>query len=276
MENPVLNLAIINAITEPHRAIIIETISKKRQSTFKDLREATGLSNDGLTRHLVKLQKYSLIKGKLSDPKNGSYSFYHLTRLGEELRSILHNVLDKTTNIHPDPISDKIIFDSQSFLNILKIKKIDGMKVLFNNCKLVFTTHDYFILETVVDEMNNEKLSDFLEDEKFVSVSSYYNNEEDCSKAEHHLRVIKRLLPQEARLVVTAIDLKASVISDSEKILSAARDRGIMCASTEAVLELNKEDKIRDKFYEMSLKKSDSKYVDLKIVNNPLTALKKN
>ena len=68
MENPILNLAAINVITEPHRAIIIETIAKQRNVSFKDLRDATGLSNDGLTGHLDKLQKYSLIKGETAFP----------------------------------------------------------------------------------------------------------------------------------------------------------------------------------------------------------------
>lgn len=276
MENPILNLAVINVITEPHRAIIIETIAKRRHVSFKDLRDATGLSNDGLTGHLDKLQKYSLIKGETSVPENGSYSFYYLTKLGNELRSILYDVLDKTADIHPDQISNKMILDYQGFLNILKSKDIDGIKLLFNNCKLVFTTYDYSALETVANESNNDKLSDFLEDEKYIIVSSYYDDEEDCSKLEHHLRRVKRLLPHEARLIVTAIDLKASVISDNKKILSAGRNRGIMCTSTDAILELKNEDDIREKFYEISLKKSDSKFIDLQIVNNPLTTLKKN
>lgn len=276
MENPILNLATINAITEPHRAIIIETIAKRKHVSFKVLREATSLSNDGLTGHLDKLQKYSLIKGELSDPKNGSYSFYHLTRLGKELRVILHDVLEKTIDIHPDPISDKIIIDSQSFLNILKNKNFDEIKSIFNNCKLVFTTHDYSTLEIIANERNNEKLSDFLEDEEYVSVSSYYEDEKYGSKIEHHLRKIKRLLPQDARMVATAVDLNASIISDNNKILSAARNRGVMCATVDAILELNKEDNIREKFYEISLRKSDSKYVDLQINNNPLMILKKN
>ena len=234
------------------------------------------MSNDGLTGHLDKLQKYSIIKGELLDPKHGSYSFYHLTRLGEELRVILHDVLDKTINVHPDPISDKIVLDYQSFLNILKIKNIEGIKLLFNNCKLVFTPYDYSALETIANEKDKEELSDFLVNEKYVIVSSYYDDENENSKIEHHLRKIKRLLPHEARLIVTAIDSKASIISDVNKIILAARNRGIMCATTDAVFELNKEDNIRDKFYEMSLKKSDAKKIDLKIVNNPLTTLKKN
>ena len=276
MENPILNLAAINVITEPHRAIIIETIAKQRNVSFKDLRDATGLSNDGLTGHLDKLQKYSLIKGETAVPENGSYSFYHLTKLGDELRSILHDVLDKTADIHPDPISNKMILDYQGFLNILKSKDIDGIKLLFNNCKLVFTTYDYSALETVANETNNDKLSDFLGDEKYIIVSSYYSDEEISSKLEHHLRRVKRLLAHQARLIVTAVDLKASVISDNKKILSAGRNRGIMCTSTNAILELKNEDNIRDKFYEISLKKSDSKLVDLQIADNPLTTLKKN
>ena len=71
-------------------------------------------------------------------------------------------------------------------------------------------------------------------------------------------------------MIVTAVDLKASVISDNKKILSAGRNRGIMCTSTNAILELKNEDNIRDKFYEISLKKSDSKLVDLQIADNPL------
>jgi len=276
MENPIINLAAINTISGPHRAIIIETIAKRKHVSFKDLLEITGLSIDGLTIQLEKLQKYSLIKGELSDPKNGSYSFYILTKLGKEFRSILHDALEKATLVQPNPMYDKFVLDAQAFLTILKKKKIEGLNQIFDHCKIVLTNRDYSILKQVADEKKLDHISDFLENEKTVIISEYYEDEDDGARREHYLRRIRKLVADQARLITTAIDLNASLITDEEKVATAARGMGVMCGNTAAVLELKQGDYLWEKFYELSLKKSDSKNIDLSIQNNPISMLKKN
>ena len=79
MDNLALNLAAINTISEPLNAIIVDTIDKNKRSSFKELQQKTKLSNDKLRKQLEKLQKYCIIKGEVTSPDNGSYSFYHLT-----------------------------------------------------------------------------------------------------------------------------------------------------------------------------------------------------
>jgi len=276
MDNPILNLAAINAITDPYRAIIVETIAKRKHASYKELKNVTQLSNDGLTRQLEKLQKYSLIKGELTDPKDGSYSFYRLTKLGKELRVILHDTLVKTSNVNPDPISDMFVIDSETLTNILTHRKIHGLKRIFDHCKIVLTNHDYTNLKQLADKNDDGSLEDLLDDDKLVIISTVYNDEISNAKIEHHLRRVKRLVPHEARLIATAIDLNASLIADNKKIQGAARSFGVMCANTAAVLELKEGDYLWEKFYELSLRKSDAKNVDLPIQNNPLSVLKKN
>lgn len=276
MEDPIVNLGAINVISDPHRAIIIETVAKRKHVSFKDLLEVTGLSNDGLTIQLEKLQKYSLIKGELTDPKNGSYSFYTLTKLGKEFRSILHEALEKAALVQPSPMHEKFVLDSQAFLTILKKKRIEGINQIFDHCKIIFTNRDYSILKQVADEKKYDYISDFLENEKFVIISEYYEDEDGGSRIEHYLRRIKRIMADQARLIVTAIDLDASLITDNERVATIARGMGVMCGSTKAVLELKEGDYLWEKFYELSLKKSDSKNVDLQIQNNPISLLKKN
>ena len=119
MQNQILNLATINTITDPYRAVILETIGKSKHVSFKTLLDVTKLSNAVLTKHLEKLQEYSLIKGTLSDPENGSYSFYSLTNLGQTFRDLLYDFLIKSMDIQPDPISNKFIIDFESFKTIL-------------------------------------------------------------------------------------------------------------------------------------------------------------
>lgn len=275
MENPIINLATINAISDPYRAVILETITQRKHASFKELLEITKLSNDGLTIQLEKLQKYALIKGELTDPKGGSYSFYRLTKLGEQFRSILHDALEKSNDVKPDPISDKFVIDAESFLKILEKRQIDGLKKIFDHCKIVCTNRDYSILTQLADKLDNESLRDFLDDEKLVIISETYNDVDNSARIEHHLRRAKKL-QNEARLVVTAIDTGASLITNNERIASAARSMGVMCGNTDAVLELKEDDYLWEKFYELSLQKSDAKNVVLHIQNNPLSILKKN
>lgn len=275
MENPLLNLATLNAVSDMHGAIIIETLAKKKRASFKELRSISNLSNEGLQKRLETLQKYCIIKGELSDPEGGSYLFYRLTKFGEEFRSILHDSLDRASQVKPMQVSDSFVIDGQSFRNILDKVKLEGLKQIFDHSKIVLTDHDYSQLKELVYEQDNEQLEDFLNNTKQVIISSTYNDEEDSTKLEYHLRRAKKLSSYEARLVVTSVDTNASLITDNEKIQSAARSQGILCANSASVLELPKGDYLWEKFFELSLK-PDTQKMNLSVQNNPIATLKKN
>ncbi|MDE1766297.1 MAG: hypothetical protein KGI27_08520 [Thaumarchaeota archaeon] len=275
MEDPIINLAAINAITEPYSAIILETIAKKKRVTFKDLSSITELPNESLSKQLEKLQKFSMIRGELTDPEGGSYSFYYLTKLGEEFRIILHEMLQKTIDVKPDQISDKFVIDSESFKKISEQKTINEIKQIFSRCKIIFTNHDFSTSMELAVANKNESLESFLNDENLIEISETYHDEVTRTRTEYYLRRIKRLLPNKARLIATAKDLKASIITDDDKIASAARGLGIMCAKSNPILELQKGEILRDKFFELSVR-DPSIDIDLPIRNNPLATLKKN
>lgn len=276
MQNPLLNLAAINAISDPYNAIIIETINQNNRASLKKLKTATNLSNEGLRKQLEKLQKYCVIKGEITDPEDGSYSFYCLTKLGKDLRSLLLEFLDKTHEIKPAPISDSFVIDEKTFKHILNTVKLDGLKRIFDHSKIILTDHDYSELKQSSYEQDDEKLENFLNDEKQVIISSTYNDEVSSTKIDYYLRRAKKLSSYESRLVVSSIDEKASLVSDNIKVQSAARSLGVMCANSDAVIELNDGDYLWEKFYELSLKNSDAKNLALTVPNNPLATLKKN
>lgn len=275
MDDPIINLAAINAISEPHSAIILETIAKKKRVTFKELLTSTEISNESLSKQLEKLQKFSMVRGELTDPEGGSYSFYYLTKLGEEFRVILHEMLQKTIDVKPDQISDKFVIDSESFKKMSTQKTIKEIKQIFSGCKIIFTNHDFALsMESAVTD-KNELLESFLNDESLVEISDAYNDEVTRTRTEYYLRRIKKLLPNKARLIATAKDLKASIITDDDKVVSAARGLGIMCAKINPILELQKDEILRDKFFELSIR-DPSIDINLSIQNNPLATLKKN
>ena len=277
MENPVLNLAAINTISEPLNAIIVDTIDKNKRSSFKELQNKTKLSNDKLRKQLEKLQKYCIIKGEVTSPDNGSYSFYHLTKLGKELHEVLLDSLVKSSDIHPEPISDRFVIDSTAFKNILNKVHLDSLKQIFDHSKIVLTDHDYSELKELSYEHDDTSLEDFLNNEEQVIICSTYDDVQSSTKIEYYLKRIKKLSSSyETRLIVSAIDTKSSLITDNEKIQTAARSLGVMCSNSDAVFELQKEDYLWEKFYELSLKQSDAKNTNFVIPNDPIIALKKN
>ena len=276
MENPLLNLAAINAVSERSSTAIIEILEQNKRASFKKLQTETNLSNDSLQKQLEKLQKYCLVKGEITDPENGSYAFYHLTKLGTEFRSLLLDFLNKTQDIKPEPISDTFVIDEKSFRDIFEMIKLDGLQRIFNHSKIMLTDHDYSELKQFAYDQDDEKLESFLNDEKRVITSSTYNDVESSTKIDYYLRRIKKLSSYESRLVVTCIDEKTSLVTDNTKIQSAARNLGIMCANSNAVLELNEDDYLWEKFYELSLKKPERQNSTLTVSANPNNTLKKN
>ena len=55
-----------------------------------------------------------------------------------------------------------------------------------------------------------------------------------------------------------------------------SRSFGVICAKTESVLELKDDERLWEKFYEISLRTSDPKNIALPIEKNPIVVLKKN
>lgn len=276
MDDQILNLEAIHVISDPYAVVILNSIVTKKRVSFNELKNITKLSNDGVTKQLEKLQKYSLVKGELADPKNGSYAFFHLTKLGEEFFNALHDMLIKTNEIQPEPISDKFVIDFEGFEKILNHKKLEGLRKIFDHSKIVMTNSTYASAKNMVDENSDTNLEKFLENEDQVIISTAYKDVESSGKLEYYLKRIKKLLPNEARLVATAIDSQASLITDNEKISTAARSLGIISASVDAVMELKKGDYLWRSFFELSLKKLDSRKMNVPLENISLTPLKKN
>src|SRR5579872_5956474 len=265
MSDPILNLAVFGSVVDPINMIIIETLAKKKHATLRELLSVTEMSNDGLANRLEKLQKYAIIKWELADQGNGSYSFYRLTKKGEKLRLILHEALEKTSETESVRTSDRFVIDASSFNIIFKQKTVNEIREIFDNCKIILTNSDFASCTEIAIEEENDILENLLYDENFIEIADTYKNVEESTKTEYHLRRAKKLPPNAAILVATARDLNASLISDNEKIRSAARSLDIMTTSTNNILTLQKGKKLWNTIEELSLITDDSKATDQSI-----------
>ena len=127
-----------------------------------------------------------------------------------------------------------------------------------------------------IDREGDDELESYINDEDKVIVSEVYQDAERAVKREYYFRRIKKLSQTEARLVATAIDLNASVISNNKKILLASRGSGLMCSQINALMKLDPNERLHDRFYELSLQMSNAKNVDLPLQSSHLLVLKKN
>lgn len=240
-------------------AIIIETLKQNKITSFKKLQTATNLSNDNLQKQLEALQKYYIIKGEITDPEDGSYTFYHLTKQGEKFHLLLLDFLIKIYDIISEPISDTFVIDKKSFKVILKLMKLDDVQRIFEHSKIVLIEQDYSKLKQFSYQQKDKKLENFLDDKKQIIISSRYNDIEGSTKINHYLRKIRKLSSYESRLVVTCIDEHASLITDDTKIQSAAKSLGILCTNSNTVQELNDVNYLWKKFNKFLIKKHNGK-----------------
>ncbi len=269
-----LELARINVVSETYGTMIIEILAREKHASFKMLRHETNLSSEKLRMRLGKLQKHRLVRGEITDPKDGSYLFYCLTQSGKDIRLLLHDFLHKSDTISPETLTRSFVVDEDAFRYIMKIVGIDGLKRIFHRLHIVLTDDGYSKLKQLAYEQNDEILESFLGDEDRVIIHSTYHDEVSCTKTDYHLRRIKKLTPDEARLVVSAMDAKASLITNRLNVQSAATSLGVACASADAVANLGKEEFLPDKFFEMSLK-PDIKDMSLTIRLDPISLTRK-
>ena len=251
MMHPIFNLEILNTLTHPTRANIFEMIAKE-QVTFNDIMSNTSLSRDALSKHLRKLQHYSLVKADVTKPKADKYVFYKLTKHGKKFHILLHDIISKLSKISPPKISENFLLDYMVLKSIINTSGIDHLYKIFSQCMIVLTSTDYIRLLDYADKTNNEKLEKLLNNEKIVKVIEIYENPEKGVACEFYLRRAKKLLPEHAQFIASAVDSNSSIISDNKKILLAAKSLGIICTSVDTILDFNSKESLRDEFYKLS------------------------
>ena len=128
MMHPIFNLEILSILTHPTRANIFEMIAKE-QVTFNDLMSNTSLNRDALSKHLRKLQQYSLVKADVVKPKADKYVFYKLTKQGKKFHILLHDIISKLSKIAPPKMSGNFVLDSLALKSIIKTGGLITVKV---------------------------------------------------------------------------------------------------------------------------------------------------
>jgi len=248
---PAIILDTLNALTDPTSFNIFQIIIRKTIS-YDELIRTTQLNNKALSKHIEKLSRYSLIKVDFTKIKNGKYVVYRPTKVGKSFQQMLHDIiLEFDTNITPN-ITGKFVIDCSSFKKILKEKTLSEIKQLFRDGIIVFTSTEFSnLLESIEDE-ENDKVEDFLFDERFVNVTQTYDNIEKGVRTEYYLRRAKKLQQDKAQVIATAVDLNASIISNDEKLLQYAKQLDCYCTHIDSVLKLKKDDSIIEKFSEIS------------------------
>ena len=269
MDDQIINLGILNTISELTKTNMLEILYSRKRVTYNELLTLSGLSKSRLTKELEDLQKYLLIRGELSEPKNGHYAFYILTDIGIKFHSLLHQFLNMSRDIKIEYLPNKFIIDADSFKNIIQDSDLNDLQRKVSDCKIIFTNSDYAKLISYYE--HDKKIYDYLFDSDQIIISNAYINTKITSKKEYYLRTIKKLNPSQARLIATANDIGASLISNDPRVLSSAKSLGIICATSDESL---KHDEVLQKnFYNISLRKRQSNKIILSKSDNSLAIL---
>ena len=255
---PTTHLGTLNILTHPRRANIFEIVAESKKVTFEDLHQRTGLSYDGLAKHLKQLFDNYLIKQYVQKSNDDKYAFFTLTQKGEYFHDLLHNVLMELANIPEDDVSHLFVMDAGTFWKLAQAQKIPKITKIFRDSKIVFTNTDFSCILERNEENDDIVLEEFLYSDECVQVSTVYEDVVNSTMCEYHLRRSKKLSQPDAQVVATAVDLGASLISDNQKLLQTAKSLGILCTDLNSVLEMNEALPLNQQFYKLANKSYDS------------------
>lgn len=251
MDGTATDLEAISVASAPRTAAIMAHLREQR-ATFRDLAARLKMSNDGLTRGLLALERHGLIRGELSGSPDGSYSFYTMTERGKNMYNLVLDALAGVRGIRPAPVSDHFVVERNAFRRMLDKVGIDEFMRVFEKYAVVMTEYDYIDVKNLADEDNDAVLEGFLDDEERVKVMSVYDEIERSTGMEFHLRRAKKLPIEAARVVATAVDQKASIITDDIKMRNAALALGIRVVGSSDVLAHDKSTDLREVFPALS------------------------
>lgn len=250
MVHPTPHLESLSVLTHPRRANIFEMIAEGKNITFKELREKTKMSNDGLAKNLKRLFDSYLIKVSVNK-KDENYAKYTLTEKGEHFHDILHNVLAELSNVPRRRVSNLFVMDADTFWKL----KEDGMPTIakvFRGSKIVLTNSEFAKLLEKNEGEDDATLEDLLYSEEQIMVPNTYKDAKNGVMHEFYLRRSKKLSKQDAYVIATAIDQGASLVSDNQKILQAARSLGILCADLKTTSGMDESKPLSEQFYELA------------------------
>ena len=259
MDDTAVNLEAVSVACAPRNAAVLAGLSGVRRATFRDMRAWTSLHNDGLGRVLEALERHGLIHCELAASPDGEYSFYTMTRRGRKVYELVLDNAARMRSIRPDPVSETFVVEGGALRRMLDKVGIDEFSRVFEKHVVLLTGYDYASANEAARKADDADLEDFLNDEKRIRVPPVYDDIEGSTGMEFHLRRARKMTVEMARVVATAVDQKASIVTDEAKVRRAALAFGIRVAGTADVLAHGKDDNLREVFPIMSASAGDAK-----------------
>lgn len=219
-------LRLLDSIVHGKRANVFLSISKGDR-TFRDLLDEVVMSKGGLSDALAHLSQSGIIAAKPKEER----IFYELTPLGFFVRDQLTNCGNLVSSFTL-PKEKKMLF---SFEDIIKMIEADTtLSDLFaDGWTVILSSETYVRLTEYLDEKILEgskrakEFENLLYENNLVQVVQTYSNPENSVKVEFYLRKQKKLKPDEAEMVATAVDQDAIICTSSEKIMLTGFEQGL-------------------------------------------------
>ena len=260
MKDETVALTALHTASRPENMTILGMLRVDAQASFLELRSKSGLSNDGLRRRLEDLQRYHMIKGNVSHSEKNVRVTYGLTDLGNRVYRLLLDSLDCMYEMNTKLASNRFVLDTDAFQEIVRISGSQGIRQIFAHSKIILRKADHCKLKQNAHDKEDLDMELLLNDPDVVSMAPAPSKDKISTGIEQHLRKTKRLNGDYSNLVVTAIGLGASLITDNVNVQSAARSMGVVSAGSANVLNLRGANLLQDIFYEASIDENISGY----------------
>ena len=253
MKGEKVALTALHMASRPENMTILGILKVDVQASFLELRSRSGLSNEGLRKRLEDLQRYHMIKGNVSHSEKGVRVTYDLTDLGGRVYRLLLDSLDYMYEMDTRLASNQFVLDMEAFQEIVRISGIRGMRQIFAHSKIILRKVDHGKLKQSAHDKDDLDMELLLNDTSTVSMAPAPSKDKVLTGIEQHLRKAKRLNADYSDLIVTAIGLGASLITDNVSAQSAARSMGVVSAGSANVSNLRGANLLQDIFYEASI-----------------------
>ncbi len=274
MLNPAIALDTLSSLINPTSLHIFETIMKEGSTSFSNIRTLTGLSNDAISRHLNKLLEYSLIKIDVTKSSDGKFVFYLLTNQGKDTYQILYETMKKFDGVQTLDYTKKFVLNASSLKQLIEHRGTNWIKHIFSGSQIILSPDDYKkIFEPLLDN-NNIELEKFVKNN--IIVARTYQNPSDGVKIEYYLRRAKKMEVEQAKMIAIALDLKAAIISDNDKVIQYAHNLGTKSIHIESIFELKRNELIYEKLDEISSVNGKEPQYDFLLHKRPIKGIKKN
>lgn len=208
---------------------ILQSMDSKPRR-YGDLKAAARLDSIMLSRCLKALQQNSLVASRPSGADGGKPDIYEITDQGRRFQKILSmflktvpGCLGKTTN--------RFILDSPSFMRLYSDKGLKNLRRMFGDSEIFITDFGFVELTDPLLEDPDDALGEFLHDDGKMTVVQYYRDSNASIKKEFDLRHARKISQGNARLIASALDYDAGLVSAHKRVVEYAKQEGVLAVN---------------------------------------------